>query len=246
MWGGRTRGIAVVGLLLGGLLFGAFGGSSIAGAAPTTRTWVGGGVGNDWSSAGNWSSGEVPDGTDDAALFTDDPVGQTKLTPNLSANTTIGQLQFSAAAPSYTLTGAGTVLSLSPGADYGGVGVVASGAGHQTIATTQVFLSSTQAWDIDGTATVTATGTIEDDSVIDSGVTKNGTGTLVFPGDVRYDGPTTVNAGSLVLSFSNTSMLSALTVNGGVLRATNSANALGNSSTRNSITLAGGALGAGQ
>ena len=64
----------------------------------------------------------------------------------------------------------------------------------------------------------------------------------MFPGDVRYDGPTTVNAGSLVLSFSNTSMLSALTVNGGILRATTSGNALGSSSTRNTITLAGGAL----
>ena len=241
-WGRARRRAAVVGLLVGGLVFGAFGGSSVASAAQTTRTWVGGGAGNDWSTAGNWSSGDVPDATDEAALFTDDPVGQTKLTPNLSANTTIGQLQFSAAAPSYTLTGNGTILSLSPGANYGGVGLVASGVGNQTIATTQVFLFSTQTWDIDGSASVTATGTIEDDSVIDSGLTKNGTGTLVLPGDVRYDGPTTVNAGLLGLSFSNTSMLSAFTVNGGVLRATTSGNALGNSSTRNPITLAGGAL----
>ena len=137
---GRTSRFAVVGLLLGGMVFGAFGGSSIAGAAQTTRTWVGGGADNNWSTAGNWSSGDVPDGTGEAALFTDDPVGQTKLTPNLSANVTIGQLQFSATAPSYTITGSGTILSLSPAANYGGVGLVASGAGNQTIATTQVFL----------------------------------------------------------------------------------------------------------
>ncbi len=242
MWGGRTRRSAVVGLLLGGLVFGAFAGSAVAGAAQTTRTWVGGGAGNDWFTPGNWSSGDVPDATDEAALFADDPVGQTKLTPNLSANATIGQLQFSPDAPGYTLTGSGTILSLSPAANYGGVGLVASGAGNQTISTTQVFLDSTQVWDINGTATVTATSTIEDDSVIDSGITKNGTGALVFPGDVRYDGPTTVNGGSLVFSFSNTSMLSALTVNAGTLRATTSGNALGNSSTRNGITLAGGAL----
>ncbi len=242
MGDGRARRIGVVALLLGGMGFGAFGGSTVAAAAQSTRTWIGAGVGNDWSTAGNWSSGDVPDATDEAALFGDDPVGQTKLTPNLSANFTIGQLQFSAAAPGYTLTGSGAILSLSPAASYDGVGLVASGAGNQTIATTQVFLDSTQAWDVDGTSTVTATGTIEDDAVIDSGVTKNGTGTLVFPGDVRYDGPTTVNAGSIVFSFSNTSMLSALTVNGGVLRATTSGNALGSSSTRNAITLAGGAL----
>ena len=199
---------------------------------------------NNWSTAGNWSSDNVPDGTGEAALFTNDPVGQTKLTPNLSADVTIGQLQFSATAPSYTITGSGpSTLFLSPAASFGGVGVtVASGAANQTISAAEVEFLSSQTWDIGGTTTLTVTGTIEDDSVIDYGLTKNGTGTLVFPGDVRYDGPTTVNAGSLVLSFSNTSMLSALTVNGGILRATTSANALGNSSTRNTITLAGGAL----
>ena len=215
-------------------------------AQPTqiTRTWDGGSADNNWSTAGNWSSDNAPDGTGEAALFTNDPVGQTKLTPNLSADVTIGQLQFSATAPSYTITGTGpSTLFLSPVASYGGVGVtVASGAANQTISAAEVEFLSSQTWDIGGTTTLTVTGTIEDDSVIDYGLTKNGAGTLVFPGDVRYDGATIVNAGSLVLSFSNTSMLSALTVNAGILRATTSANALGNSSTRNTITLAGGAL----
>ena len=111
-----------------------------------------------------------------------------------------------------------------------------------------MYFLSNQSWDIEGTTTLTVSGTIEDDPTPDYGLTKNGTGKLVFPGDVRYDGPTVVNAGSLVLSFSNTSMLSAYTVNGGILRAASttaaatSPNALGNNATRNTITLAGGAL----
>ena len=62
-------------------------------------------------------------------------VGQTKLAPNLSADVTIGQLQFSATAPSYTITGSGaSILYLSPAASFGGVGItVASGAANQTI-----------------------------------------------------------------------------------------------------------------
>jgi autotransporter-associated beta strand protein len=210
--------------------------------AQITRTWDGGGTNNNWSTAGNWSSDNVPDGPGEAALFTDDPVGKTKLTPNLSATVTNGQVQFSATAPSYTITGSAT-LYLSPAASFGGVGLtVASGAANQTISAAEVFFLSSQSWDIGGTTILTVSGTIEDDSVIDYGLTKNGSGTLVFPGDVRYDGATTNNGGSLVLSFSNTSMLSAFTVNAGILRATTSANALGNNATRNTITLAGGAL----
>jgi autotransporter-associated beta strand protein len=209
----------------------------------TTRTWDGGGADSNWSTPANWSGDNVPDSVSEAALFTSDPVGRTKLTPTLSANVTVGQLQYSATAPSYTIAGSGApILYISPSTSYGGVGVsVASGAANQVIAP-EVFFLSTQTWDIGGSTTLTASGTIEDDSVIDYGLTKNGTGTLVFPGDVRYDGPTTVNAGALVLSFSNTSMLSSLTVNGGTLRATSNANALGSNATRNAITLAGGAL----
>ena len=212
--------------------------------AQTTRTWDGGGADNNWSTAGNWSSDDVPDTTGEAALFTNDPVGQTKLTPNLSADVTIGQLQFSATAPSYNITGTGaSILLINPTSSYGGVGIiVASGAANETISAAEIFFLSSQTWDIGGTSILTVSGTIEDDSVIDYGLTKNGTGTVVFPGDVRYDGPTIVNAGSLILSFSNTSMLSALTVNAGTLRATTSANALGNNATRNTIALAGGAL----
>jgi len=212
--------------------------------AQITRTWDGGGADNNWSTAGNWSSDNVPDGTGEAALFTDDPVGQTKLAPNLSADVTIGQLQFSATAPSYTITGSGaSILYLSPAASFGGVGIIiTNGAANQTIAAAEVYFLTNQTWDIGGTTILTVSGTIEDAPSPDYALTKNGTGTLVFPGDVRYDGPTTVNAGKLVLSFSNTSMLSAYTVNGGILRATTNANALGNNATRNTITLAGGAL----
>lgn len=213
-------------------------------ARAQTRTWDGGGAGNNWSTAGNWSSNNVPDGTGEAALFTNDPVGQTKLTPNLSADVTIGQLQFSATAPSYTISGTGpSTLFLNPAASFGGVGItVASGAANQTISAAEVEFLSSQSWDIGGTTTLSVSSTIEDAAAIDYGLTKNGTGTLVFPGDVRYDGATAVNDGALILSFSNTSMLSALTVNAGLLRATTSPNALGSSSTRNTITLAGGAL----
>jgi autotransporter-associated beta strand protein len=209
-----------------------------------TRTWDGGGADGNWSTPGNWSGDDAPDGTSEAALFTNDPVGQTRVTANLSADITIGQLQFSAAAPSYTITGTGpATLFLSPSASFGGLGVtVASGAANQSITAAEVEFLSSQTWDVGGTTTLTVSGTIEDDSVLDYGLTKNGSGTLVFPGDVRYDGATILNAGSLVVSFSNTSMLSAITVNGGLLRATTSANALGNSSTRNTITLAGGTL----
>lgn len=212
--------------------------------AQTTRTWDGGGIDNNWSTAANWSADDVPDGAGEDALFTDDPAGQTKLFPNLSADVTIRQLQYSATAPGYTITGSGpSTLFLSPAASYDGVTViVASGAADQTISAAEVEFLASQTWDIGGTTTLLVTGTIEDAPSPDYALTKNGTGTLVFPGDVRYDGPTTVNAGALVLSHSNTSMLSALTVNAGILRATTSPNALGSSAMQNTLTLAGGAL----
>ncbi len=175
-------------------------------------------------------------------MFTNDPVGQTKLNLNLSGNVTNGQVRFSATAPGYNISGSG-ILYLNPAASFGGVGlIITNGAADQIISTTQVYFLTNQTWDIGGTTTLTVTGTIEDAPSPDYALTKNGTGTLVFPGDVRYDGPTTINAGAFVLSFNNTSMLSALTVNGGILRATTNANALGSDASRNTIALAGGAL----
>ena len=178
-------------------------------------------------------------------MFTDDPVGQTKLALNLSGNVTNGQVRFSTTAPGYNISGSG-ILYLNPAPSFGGIGlIITNGAADQIISTTQVYFLTNQTWDIGGATTLTVTGTIEDAPSPDYALTKNGTGTLVFPGDVRYDGPTTINAGTFVLSFNNTSMLSALTVNGGILRATTNANALGNnpgSPTRNNITLTGGAL----
>ncbi|MEX0641864.1 MAG: autotransporter-associated beta strand repeat-containing protein [Pirellulales bacterium] len=216
-------------------------------AQAQTLTWDGGGSDNNWSTPGNWSNNDVPDGSGKAALFTDDEVGQTKPAPNLSADVTIGQLQFSAAAPSYSITGSGpATLFLSPNASFDGVGVlVASGAADQTILAAEVEFLSSQKWNIEGTTTLLVTGTIEDAPSPDYALTKNGTGTLVFSGDVRYDGATTINAGALVLSHDNSSMLSAYTVNAGLLRATTHGNALGNNPSdpaRNNITLAGGAL----
>jgi autotransporter-associated beta strand protein len=232
-WFGRARFSATLALLVALLC---------CAAHAQTRTWDGGGSGSNWSTSGNWSSNNVPNGTAEAALFTNHAVGQTKLTPNLSANVTIGQLQFSSTAPSYTITGASTLL-LDPSNSFDDLGVlVASGAADQTISAAVVEFLASQTWEIDGAATLVVTGTIEDDSMIDYGLTKTGAGTLTFTGDVRYDGPTFVEGGTLILSDSNTSMLSAITVNDGRLRATTSANALGSSSMRNTITLAGGAL----
>ena len=213
-------------------------------AQAQTRTWDGGGADTNWSTPGNWSSDNVPADSGEAALFTDHPVGQTKLAANLSADVTIGQLQFSATAPGYTITGTGmSTLFLSPNASYGGVAVVvAGGAADQSITAYEVEFLSSQTWDIGGTTTLTVTGRIEDAPSPDYALMKNGTGTLVFSGDVRHDGPTTVNAGALVLSYNNISMLSALNVNAGLLRGTSDTSALGSSSTRNHITLAGGAL----
>ncbi|MCW5555849.1 MAG: PASTA domain-containing protein [Verrucomicrobiae bacterium] len=210
--------------------------------AQTTRTWDGGGADNNWTTPGNWSADNVPDTTGEAALFTDDAVGQTKLTVNLSGNVTNGQVRFGANAPGYTITGSG-ILYLNPAPSFGGVGlIITNGAADQTISTAQVYFLTNQTWDIGGTTILTVPGTIEDAPSPDYALTKNGTGTLIFPGDVRYDGPTTLNGGLLVYSGSNTSMLSALIVNAGILRGTTSGNSLGNSSTRNTITLAGGAL----
>jgi len=213
-------------------------------SAQVTRTWDGGGAGSEWTTAGNWSSDDVPDTAAEAALFTNDPGGQSKPTVNLLVDVTIGQLQYSATAPGLTITGTGvSTLFLAPGTSFSGVGVtVAAGSADQSITTYEVEFLSSQTWNVGGTTTLTVTGRIEDAPTPDYALTKNGTGTLVFSGDVRYDGPTTVNAGTFVLSFDNTAMLSALTVTGGVLRGTTDPRALGNNGTRNAITLAGGAL----
>jgi autotransporter-associated beta strand protein len=141
------------------------------------RIWDGGGSTNNWSEAANWSGDVVPD-AGSAAVF--NGTSTKNATVDAPFSGTIGRLTIE---PAYS----GIITldrSLTLGA-LAGTGTI--NLGNNTLTTGG------------DNSTTTFSGTISGSG----GLTKNGTGSFYLRASSSYEGPTSINAGSILVSANN-------------------------------------------
>lgn len=176
-----------------------------------TVTWTGGGANSNWSTTANWSTGSAPASGTSTVLAIG---GNTRLTPNQTANWQVKSLTFNSGAGAFTLgsTG-GYTLTVDSG------GITNNSTATQTIANA-LKLSAGQTWNaasghlvisgnidpnysaltITGAANTTISGAITGTDSW-SALTKNGNGTLTLSGNnTALRGALNVNAGTVVLA----------------------------------------------
>ena len=203
-------------------------------------SWIGG-VSSTWSTAGNWTAGGPPTGTQ-TATFDASFTGANQ--PQINANTSIGDLHMATGVTqNVTISAsAGQILTIN------GEGIV--GAGVILIDNTNAFtltidcrvaLGAPQTWTnnsgnlftVSGASlalggnddlTVNGTGDTLISAVITGGMgsdfIKDGTGTLTLTALNTYDGDTIVNGGTLLVNGSITGMGDATVNSGGTLGGT--------------------------
>jgi hypothetical protein len=134
----QSKRIRVLWLL--GLLFAQAG--IVFSRAQTTRVWDAGGAAGSWTDATNWDT-SVPASSGESAQFgagTDNPVTQ-----NHSANLTIGQIEFTAAAITRTIAASpGNKFTINA-ASFSSIGVVNSSGNNMTLSA-PVDLGGSQTW----------------------------------------------------------------------------------------------------
>lgn len=196
-----------------------------------TKTWTGGGVNANWSTAANWSPSGGPVAGDDLVF----PAGALQLTNNndTAAGTSYNTLSITGAASGYTLNGNGIQLAAGLSADNGGVNSIALGI---TLGASQTFSFAGQRTIFEGaialgastlTLSPSSTGLAEIRAGISGtgGVTVTGSGIIsVSTTACTYSGPTNVS-GYLSVSATGLNVASAVTVtgSGAQLQMTNSA-----------------------
>jgi len=150
-----------------------------------TVTWTGA-IDTNWSTPGNWSTGEPP-GTSDTAEFAS---GGT--TVNVDSSYTIGSLLLDSTADMTFSNGTLTIMS----------GLTMTGSNNFSFAS-NITLGGDQTWNQSGTGTLTMTGQIDEASVHTS-LIKTGTGTIIMGNAALYSptwsGTTSVEAGVLELN----------------------------------------------
>lgn len=169
--------------------------------ASTPIVWALAASGN-WSAAGSWKNGTVPNGLAIGAVINASTTAA--LTITLDQPVTIGTLLLGnsgGATVGYTLSGTGTnTLTLS---NSGNGAVITVTDGTHVIDAPVVLADN---------LTLTGGGTLafgSSSSITDNGggfaLTMNGPGTLILSGSDNYSGGTTVDAGTLILT-SNTAL----------------------------------------
>lgn len=165
--------------------------------APTailaTRTWDGGTAANNdnWDTILNWDNDALPANTDDVVFGTGFASG---VSISLNGNRTVNSFTISTttvfAINNSTLTLTSGTLTRND---------VAGTEGDHTISSA-ITLGADGLWTIDGAGTLT-TGGVIGDGVNTFGLTKAGTGTLVFSSTAKsYGGDTTITAGTLQIN----------------------------------------------
>jgi uncharacterized repeat protein (TIGR01451 family) len=181
----------------------------------STQVWTGAGGDGNWSTAGNWTSGQPLPGED--LLF-----GGSGVTTNNDLDPAVSYHSVIFTAGGFTLSGNGTTLNPN-----GGVGLANnfSAAGANTVqvpialgsATTVLIGAGSSSLDFDSTATIDTRGntlTIENDSsgpashfrgaIGGAGaLVKTGSGTVSLDGTNTYRGGTVVSAGTLIVTSSD-------------------------------------------
>lgn len=187
--------------------------------AQTARVWNGTGATNgSWADTANWATG-IPDSSAESAQFGAGP--DNPVTQNYSANLTIGQIEFTAAAITRTITASlGNKFTIDASA-FSGVGVVNSSGNNMTLSA-PIDLGSSQTWRAASSGTLTFSGAIElagqtltldasgDLITISSVIASSGAGALTKTGANilslggaaanTFTGVTTVNDGRLELN----------------------------------------------
>lgn len=179
-------------------------------AFAATKTWTGGGSGNNMTTGGNWG-GSAPSAGDDLVF----PANITKLTVtnDFTAATSFHSITFSGAATqdsNYTLSGNSMTLVAGITASMTGsfstsptIGFDIILNGTQTFDSGSGYIIFSGALDLGSSAlTVTTTSSIALDGVVSGStgsITKTGTGDLLLDGNNTFDGVVTVSAGRVAV-----------------------------------------------
>jgi fibronectin-binding autotransporter adhesin len=149
-------------------------------------------TGGNWSVAGNWLSGWVPNGADGGAILGSTLSGSQTVT--LDTAVTVGQLTIATTGgASYTISGSNGIPLTLQSADNATVNVL---SGSHTV-NADVVLASPAV--ISVTDSLTINGAISESGGARS-LTKSGSGMLTLCGSNSYTGATTVSGGTLNLS----------------------------------------------
>ncbi|MDD3180149.1 MAG: autotransporter-associated beta strand repeat-containing protein [Opitutaceae bacterium] len=226
--------------------------------AQTVTNWTGGGSGKYWATAANWSNG-VPNTTNGIAQFNTN----TAKTPQIKANTSVGQIVFTSGSDAESFTGSNRTLTIN---GVSGIGIDNQGSLTQTFAN-KFALGSSQTWQTtangggltfnsainlnaytltlglaaSGTSTVTLGASVRGTG----GLTANGAGTVIIAAYQAYTGPTTINSGATIRLGGADGLTddNALTVNsGGTYDLNGTSDTLGTIAGAGSITLGSGTL----
>ena len=161
---------------------------------PLTNGQWGVNSGGTWSTAGNWSGGNVPDlNPQDTAVFGTILTSGTAYV-TLNGSRSLSSLGFSTTgANSYVIAASnGSALTLS---NSGGAATISSSGGNHTIAAPIMLGSNLNVTAVPG-STLSVSGAIGETGGSQA-LSVSGGGTLVLSGSVGYSGATTVNASTL-------------------------------------------------
>jgi autotransporter-associated beta strand protein len=158
-------------------------------ASAATSIWDAGGGSTAWGTTTNWNPNGAPTGNNVvlrgglAFLPSNQNINPLSIRCLTFESTTT--TAFTVSGSAITLTGTGTILTVDSGA-----------AGHTISA--PLVLGNSRTWSQGSANPFTVSGVISDGGA-GRGITKTGTGTLIFSGTNTYTGATTVSTGTLQL-----------------------------------------------
>jgi autotransporter-associated beta strand protein len=192
--GGIGRLALAVSVLLAGVQY----------VSATTYTWTGGST--DFNRKQNYSPQATYNNTAQLQFTTTSGKSQ----PGLTADATIGQLQFTNSG--WTLSGNTNTLTLDSDNNFGSVAIDWSGTGGlNTINADLDFNNTAQYINVGSNCSLNISGIISNDSV---SITKTGGGTLTLSGANTYTGLTVVSQGTLAYGINSALSSGGVTVNG--------------------------------
>lgn len=166
----------------------------------------------------SWTGGIVP-GTQDRAVFDQTVVGNK--TTSLGADAAWSGVLLSGNANTWTINGA---FTLALGA--GGVDLSLASANFAFAAPLSVRLDSSQTWTVTNGRQITVSAPLAGTG--DAQLVKDGEGTLVINTNSAHSGGTVLNGGILSLGNGTALGTGALTINGGILRASSAGHVISN------------------
>ncbi len=158
----------------------------------TTFTWSGG-TSTNFETGSNWVGGNAPSSNPnkDIALFTG---SVTTFQPSLTGDRGLNGLSF--ASSGWTLGGSSFTLTLDT------TGITTTNASGTNTITTNILLNGSQTWSIASGGTLAMNGIISGNSTSFT-LTKSGGGTLTLGGNSTHIGPTSITAGTLIVTANN-------------------------------------------